>query len=132
MKNEKENIARQSETLHEFYVSLSVCSEAFFQFNGQNYLFKLLRTIELLKIKLELLINYQFLRNNIPALHTRLLYNLADTILSIFYSENTHRHIPDIRLRYIDIAVTKSLLPMEGKRIMVAWRVASGKNPFGA
>lgn len=58
MKNEKENIAGQSETLRKLYVSLSVCPEAFFWFNGQNYLFKLLRTIELLKIKLELLINY--------------------------------------------------------------------------
>lgn len=50
----------------------------------------------------------------------------------IFDSENTHYHIPDISLRYIDIAVAKSLLPLEGKRIMVARQVASGKNPFGA
>ena len=34
--------------------------------------------------------------------------------------------------RYIDIAVVKSLLPSEGERNVVAWRVAPDKNPFGA
>lgn len=34
--------------------------------------------------------------------------------------------------RYIDIAVVKSLLPSEGERVVVARRVAPGKNPFGA
>ena len=58
----------QSETLRE--PSVSVCTDAFFGFNGQNYLFKLSGTLELLKRKPELSIICEFPQNETPASHT--------------------------------------------------------------
>jgi len=50
------------ETLRES--GISICTKAFFCFNGQNYLFNLSRTIELLKKNSELLIVNKFSRND--------------------------------------------------------------------
>lgn len=43
-KNNKKNLVEQNETLSE--LGISVFSETFFQFNNQNYLLKLSRTVE--------------------------------------------------------------------------------------
>jgi len=64
-----ESFVGQSETLREPGVSL--CTESFFCFNGQNYLFNLSRTIELLKKTSELSIVNEFPRNDTLASHTR-------------------------------------------------------------
>jgi len=63
-----ETFVGQSETLHEPGVSL--CTKAFFCFNGQNYLFNLSRTIELLKRNSDLLMVNEFPRNDTLASHT--------------------------------------------------------------
>jgi len=58
----------QSKTLRE--PGVSICTKAFFCFNGQNYLFNLSRTIELLKRNSGLSIVNEFPRNDTPASHT--------------------------------------------------------------
>jgi len=65
-----ETFVGQSETLREPGVSL--CTKAFFCFNGQNYLFNLSGTIELLKRNSELLIVNEFPRNDTLASHTHI------------------------------------------------------------
>jgi len=67
-----ETFVVQSETLREPGVSL--CTKAFFFFYGQNYLFNLSRTIELLKRNSELLIVNEFPRNDTLASHTLKIY----------------------------------------------------------
>jgi len=51
-------------------------------FNGQNCLFKLSETLELLIIRSELLIIYEFLRNDTPTSHVE--------IFSIKFKENIY------------------------------------------
>jgi len=63
-----ETYVEQRETLREPGVSL--CTKAFFYFNGQNYLFNLSRTIELLKKNSELSVVNEFSRNDTLASHT--------------------------------------------------------------
>jgi len=71
-----ETFAAQSETLRESGVSL--CTKAFFCFNGQNYLFNLSKTIELLKKNSELSIVNEFPQNDTLASHAQYNFNICE------------------------------------------------------